>query len=207
MNNHKRDLVALLIPHWRGLQRVGSSLGSSGFTIVELLIVIVVIGMLAALVLNSFGNAQQDARNAQTAHAVEAYKKGLEAYAQSNGAYPNYNYVCLGQGYPNQKCGGANNWSESQGLSDALRTFMGSTLPLPGTGGNPDWGIAYVQHVVDGKNTALIFYTFDTTGMANPKCPVGPIISITGWTGPLSTSNPVGPTSVGDECWLYLPQV
>lgn len=51
----------------------------SGFTIVELLIVIVIIGILAALVLNTFTGAQQKARDAKRDTDTKAVATQLEA--------------------------------------------------------------------------------------------------------------------------------
>ena len=51
----------------------------SGFTIVELLIVIVIIGILAALVLNTFTGAQQKARDAKRDTDTKAIATQLEA--------------------------------------------------------------------------------------------------------------------------------
>lgn len=61
-----------------------------GFTIVELLIVIVVIGILAALVLNTFSGVQQRARNTERQTDVNALATQLEAYynGDGNGTYP-----------------------------------------------------------------------------------------------------------------------
>ena len=61
----------------------------SGFTIVELLIVIVVIGILAALVITTFTGIQQKARNTERETDIKAMYSSLEAYyANSNGRYP-----------------------------------------------------------------------------------------------------------------------
>jgi prepilin-type N-terminal cleavage/methylation domain-containing protein len=62
----------------------------SGFTIVELLIVIVVIGILAALVLNSFSGVQSKARDTERTTDVKAISTQLEAYYNGlgNGSYP-----------------------------------------------------------------------------------------------------------------------
>lgn len=57
----------------------------SGFTIVELLIVIVVIGILAALVLNSFSGAQQRAANAKRDSDLQLLRKAIVAARASNG--------------------------------------------------------------------------------------------------------------------------
>jgi prepilin-type N-terminal cleavage/methylation domain-containing protein len=65
----------------------------SGFTIVELLIVIVVIGILAALVLNTFSSAQARARDADRINDVNTIKKALETYYTLNSSYPNSNQV------------------------------------------------------------------------------------------------------------------
>lgn len=59
-----------------------------GFTIVELLIVIVVIGILAALVIVTFTGVQQKARNTERQTDVKAIHGQLEAYTAQNGKYP-----------------------------------------------------------------------------------------------------------------------
>jgi prepilin-type N-terminal cleavage/methylation domain-containing protein len=60
----------------------------SGFTIVELLIVIVVIGILAALVITTFAGIQQRARNTERQTDVNAIAGQVEAYYATTGAYP-----------------------------------------------------------------------------------------------------------------------
>lgn len=60
----------------------------SGFTIVELLIVIVVIGILVALVVTTFSGIQRKARNTERESDVKAIHSQLEAYFNEAGAYP-----------------------------------------------------------------------------------------------------------------------
>src|SRR4051812_15151276 len=60
----------------------------SGFTIVELLIVIVVIGILAALVITTYSGIQAKARNSKRQTDVQAVQTQLEAYFAQNGHYP-----------------------------------------------------------------------------------------------------------------------
>jgi prepilin-type N-terminal cleavage/methylation domain-containing protein len=60
----------------------------SGFTIVELLIVIVVIGILVALVVTTFSGIQRKARNTERESDVKAIHSQLEAYFNEQGAYP-----------------------------------------------------------------------------------------------------------------------
>ena len=60
----------------------------SGFTIVELLIVIVVIGILAGLVVTTFTGIQQKARNTERQTDVKAIHGQVEAYYAQNGKYP-----------------------------------------------------------------------------------------------------------------------
>jgi type IV pilus assembly protein PilA len=59
-----------------------------GFTIVELLIVIVVIGILAALVITTFTGIQQKARNTERQTDIKAIHGQVEAYYAQNGRYP-----------------------------------------------------------------------------------------------------------------------
>lgn len=60
----------------------------SGFTIIELLIVIVVIGILAALVLNAFGNIQERARDTERQSDINSIHTQLELYYADNTSYP-----------------------------------------------------------------------------------------------------------------------
>lgn len=59
-----------------------------GFTIVELLIVIVVIGILAALVIVTYNGIQQKARDTERKTDINAIHGQLEAYQAQNGKYP-----------------------------------------------------------------------------------------------------------------------
>src|ERR1700742_1193803 len=59
-----------------------------GFTIVELLIVIVVIGILALLVITTYSGIQAKARNAKRQTDLQSVQTQLEAFFSQNGYYP-----------------------------------------------------------------------------------------------------------------------
>jgi len=77
-----------------------------GFTIVELLIVIVVIAILAAISVVAYNGIQQRARNTQILAGVDAYKKGIIQYMIVKGAQPYgaTSNICLGSGYSDGIC-------------------------------------------------------------------------------------------------------
>ena len=60
----------------------------SGFTIIELLIVIIVIGILATLVITTFSGIQRNARNRQRESDINSVRSQLEFYYGQNGVYP-----------------------------------------------------------------------------------------------------------------------
>ena len=73
----------------------------NGFTIVELLIVIVVIAILAAITIVAFNGIQTRAENTKTVNAVSQYVKSLRLYKDEAGSYPltaasAFEYKCLG---------------------------------------------------------------------------------------------------------------
>jgi prepilin-type N-terminal cleavage/methylation domain-containing protein len=71
-----------------------------GFTIVELLIVIVVIGILAALVITTFTGIQQRARDTERETDVKALHGQVEAYYAQSGFYPTLAEVVDGSSLP-----------------------------------------------------------------------------------------------------------
>jgi len=61
---------------------------SRGFTIVELLIVIVVIGILAAISVVAFSNVQARANDSSRVSDLASVKKALSLYKTENGSFP-----------------------------------------------------------------------------------------------------------------------
>lgn len=59
-----------------------------GFTIVELLIVIVVIGILALLVITTYSGIQAKARNSKRQTDIQSLQTQIEAFFSQNGYYP-----------------------------------------------------------------------------------------------------------------------
>jgi prepilin-type N-terminal cleavage/methylation domain-containing protein len=75
MTGHRRAHSSLLIKN-------------RGFTIVELLIVIVVIAILAAIVIIAYNGVSQRARDAKRLTDITAVYKAIQMYYADNGTYP-----------------------------------------------------------------------------------------------------------------------
>ena len=56
-----------------------------GFTLVEILIVVIILGILAAIVIPQFTNASQDARRSSLASTVQTVRSQIELYKLQNG--------------------------------------------------------------------------------------------------------------------------
>ncbi|MGI6456982.1 MAG: type II secretion system protein [bacterium] len=68
---------------------VQDTLNKSGFTLIELLIVVAIIGILAAIAVPNFLNAQLKAKIAATESNMKAIGTALEMYSIDYGNYPN----------------------------------------------------------------------------------------------------------------------
>lgn len=112
---------------------------ASGFTIVELLIVIVVIGILAAITLVTYNGFIKHARNMATISTTRAYVKSLAMYLIENGNYPTVNStICLGGTYKDYSGDGVGDCgyvyqtyrgSVNQTFAEQMKPYMGSQLP------------------------------------------------------------------------------
>jgi prepilin-type N-terminal cleavage/methylation domain-containing protein len=113
-----------------------------GFTIIELLIVIVIIAILAAVTLVAYNGITQRASNAQTIQAAGEYMKAYTLYAQEHSSYSGIDIDgCLGNSYSSGKClaqdtsgticFGLGTARPNTTLNAALQSYMGSQLPMP----------------------------------------------------------------------------
>lgn len=62
--------------------------GSAGFTLVEIMVVVVIIGILAVLIVPRVVGRSDDARIAAAKHDVAALMQSLKLYRLDNGRYP-----------------------------------------------------------------------------------------------------------------------
>jgi len=185
----------------------------SGFTIVELLIVIVVIGILASIGVVSYNGSQARARNAKIASAAEQLRDGLENYLTIKKQYPavsaSSNY-CLGIDVANCTTATAS-WVRSTTLETELQSIM-DKIPAfsagPGTAATSDPVMGYVPYrgtgspTLDGVNSAFLIYILEGV----TTCPVGPIASGS-WPTYTSTVPAAGRTygnSSISVCWVPL---
>lgn len=190
----------------------------AGFTIVELLIVIVVIAILAMITIVAYNGIQDRAEASKTASAVQAYKNALRLYKIDNGSYPVAGTMCLGDQYGvfTGSSTPACRYSTSQiavssnaSLRDLLKPYLGGQLPSPSIKfihdssareyvGAHFYGSAY-GYTLDGKPVVTIEYYSRSS-----SCPVGPVYAQT----PPSFSSPAVSQSSsltdGSRCFLLL---
>ena len=104
---------------------------SSGFTIVELLIVIVVIAILATISIVAYNGIQNRAYNAKVIAGTQAYYKAFLNFKSINDSYPSTSRACLGANYPNNACwaANANGTSPSDSISGTLDTALSEFIP------------------------------------------------------------------------------
>ncbi len=73
----------------------------SGFTLIELMVVVAIMGILMAAGILAFSNAQQGARDSKRRTDLDAISKAMEQYFQTNNAYPTSAYAtALGAFFP-----------------------------------------------------------------------------------------------------------
>ncbi len=122
-----------------------------GFTIVELLIVIVVIGILAAIVIVAYNGVQNKANTTKAQTNAAAVQKVAEAYNADNSRYPG----TLAE---------LNGGSTSVKLPSGVTAVSGAASPYGLTTGNAKTSVAYRYKGAVGAATGgeITFWDFST---------------------------------------------
>lgn len=132
----------------------------SGFTIVELLIVIVIIGILAAITIVAYNGIQNRGNDSRRDSDMTQIKKALEMYKVDNGAYP-------------AVCGADGSGCSASTLSSALSPTYIATVPQDPK--SPGTLYSYVRGGADSYGI-LIYYD------AKADCKTGVNVNA-GWWG------------------------
>ena len=152
---------------------------TSGFTIVELLIVIVVIAILASISVAAFNGVQTRAKNTARFHEINAWKKQFELYRAQEGNLPilaNGQY-CLGLGFPIGGGGVARcrdyevadpNYGVPESGNSALMTELSKVGSLP-SGNRKPFSATIGPYVT--YTTSFIYLTVVLKGSNASECP------------------------------------
>jgi len=152
-----------------------------GFTIVELLIVIVVIGVLAAITIVAFNGTQARAENNKTINAVAAYARAITAFAAETSLYPvpTQNYPCLGNNVAycanmtdtGSGCEGSGRAGVSSNLNNSLSALT-TSLPDPSLQSlncnGKQYAGAYYSYTNGGKGALIRYYLRGDVSCPNP---------------------------------------
>jgi len=124
----------------------------NGFTIVELLIVIVVIGILAAITVVAFNGVQERARFAKARSDITTLNKAIQLYYAENGSYPN---TTAKAGCTSNWCG----WDQATGenfIPGLTPKYISVTPQMPSENSASN---TYLYKSVDGTSYQLMRYS------------------------------------------------
>jgi len=145
----------------------------SGFTIIELLIVIAIIGILATLVLTNFQGAQAKGRDTVRKNDINSLYQKLEEYYNENGSYINEAITLANAStlFPGIDSGAVTD--EDGGVIETTFSTSTTTAPTPTVSNSSGeeyelalWGDALCAS--GGTCTKYVLAAFQETDTANP---------------------------------------
>lgn len=139
-----------------------------GFTLIELILVIVVIAILATITIVAYNQVQRRAYAARAAVVVDTYEKIIKLYRTDNGSFPSTSgdFICLGQpaNYPTTSLYAADTCSSwgshtsaafNSAVSAYTRTIPDGSMPSMDGGG---WTMRSVLYASFDGSTASFAY-------------------------------------------------
>jgi general secretion pathway protein G len=128
-----------------------------GFTLVEILIVVIILGILAAIVIPQFTNASSDARQSSMTSQLQTIRSQLELYKLQHGdLYPTTDGKCTAATFTN--------WDRLTGKTDADGTINANGAYGPYLQQPPTNPLTNSSTVSDTASKTVGFVFEDATG-------------------------------------------
>jgi len=131
-------------------KKVNKTVFSLGFTLIEVLIVVAIIGILASVVLVGLGPLQRQGRDARRISDLKQVQTGLELYYNKNGSYP--------QGVDVSDPGNPAGWQAFQA------ELTGAGIGVSNVPKDPSSGKNYLYQTDAGGSTYVLGAVLDDVG-------------------------------------------
>ena len=169
--------------------------GTKGFTIVELLIVVVIIAILAAITLVTYNGVQQRATNTAIIDAVSKSVRMIQGYIAANDKYPlTTGTVCI---TTSSGCSITGAVVSGSATLDTNISTIGTTPKSIPTSGSDHYGIVYLYYSTRTMNGSIqpvaLYYWLQGTGQ---QCGVS---NIADSAGNVMQSSTAGYTASNDS--------
>ena len=148
----------------------------NGFTIVELLIVVVVIGILAAITIVAYNGIQARAEGVKNSSTASQFVKKIELWNTSLGYYPSWEQLLTNSVTPTYN---GVQWSAG-GAPGPLESKLPTNITLSGT--YPDNGNTIAYIICSTPNKRWVIYYDPTSSNTIRTIPINnpPALDITG---------------------------
>lgn len=178
-----------------------------GFTIVELLIVIVVIGILAAVTIVAFNGVQQRATNTAKITGAQQTLKLIKAYVAENGTYPVANTVCATTDSVCTAYNGVVITASNSTLLTEIKKIGNPVESVSKKSSDTTYGLTYNYRssmTFNGDATYRILFMFWLDGN-NQQCGVNNVaVQTTGGTDPWISSTTGYTGNIGGQTVCYI---
>lgn len=174
-----------------------------GFTLIEVLVVLSIVGILMAIVLANFTDARENARDKVRKSELKELQLALEVYKSQYGQYP-----AQGCGAPGAGWSGPGPHSAGWGISceeyivGLVPSFIGALPRDPNQENVDNTGMLYMTDATRQMYKVLVHRSVETNFVASfedefSRCPR----SCGSCAAPGDNANVYGVYSLGAECW------